>query len=141
MVEFSKETLLSWGLLKHIYKQQIIDAKIIDIKEPDNSKMKNIFSNWLSKNGISSNDALKNWQTSKGISSEIWEKLVLRDWKWEMWCRNHFSRDLDSYYLKRKPMLDLITYSLIRTKKESLALELFLRIKEKEADFKDLANT
>ena len=38
-------------------------------------------------------------------------------------------------------MLDLITYSLLRVKDESLALELYLRINEGEEDFSDLSKT
>ena len=46
---------------------------------------------------------------------------------------------MSNYYFERKKSLDKVTYSLLRVKEEGLALELFLRIKENEVSFYDVA--
>ena len=83
---------------------------------------------------------MKNWLKDNGLEIEQWKKLVVRDYKWRKWCRDNFEKDLSSYYLKRKPLLDRVTYSLIRVKEEDLAFELYMRIFEDEEDFGELAN-
>ena len=139
MNSISQEKLAKWGLLKQVYKEEIIDKNIENIKFPEDSEIKNIFENWLKVNGINSNDALNHWQKNRGLAQDDLKNFVIRDWRWKIWCREKFEKEIPSYYLKRKPLLDLIKYSLLRVKNESLALELYLRIKEGEEDFMDLS--
>ena len=46
---------------------------------------------------------------------------------------------MQTIFLKRKPELDQVTYSLLRLRNGELASELYLQIKEGEASFADLA--
>ena len=139
MTEVSRKNLLKWGLLGQVKKEEVIDSCIANVDLPADFKIENETKTWLINNGISSNDQLKIWLKNNGLDIEEWKKFVIRDFKWRSWCKNNFKKDLPSYYLKRKPLLDRVTYSLIRVKDENLALELYLRIKEKEADFSDLS--
>lgn len=139
MKEISKEKLLSWGLLSQVFKEEIIDRKIVDINLPSDFKMELIVEKWLKNNGIKSNDFLQIWLKNKGFNIEQWKDFVLRDYKWRIWCKDKFKNDLKSYYLKRKPLLDKITYSLIRVKDEDLAFELYMRIIDEEEDLRDLS--
>ena len=140
MAGISRQKLLDWGLLKRVSREEIIDKNIVKIKLPDDFKMEEVVGQWLKNNGIKSNDLLKNWLKDNGLEIEQWKKLVVRDYKWRKWCRDNFEKDLSSYYLKRKPLLDRVTYSLIRVKDEDLAFELYMRIFEDEEDFGELAN-
>ena len=140
MSVISIDKLISWGLFKQVKKEEIVDSKIKNIIIPKNEKMETIVEKWMINNGIKSNDSLNIWLKNKGLDVEQWKKLVLRDHKWRIWCHKKFEKDLPSYYLKRKPLLDFVTYSLVRVKEEDLALELFLRIKEDEADFREISN-
>ncbi|MBO8216989.1 peptidylprolyl isomerase [Prochlorococcus marinus] len=140
MNEISKQKLLSWGLLKQVYREEIIDQNIKDIQIPSDFKMEPIVEKWLINYGIKSNDLLQIWMKDKGFNNEQWKKFVLRDYKWRRWCREKFDNELPSYYLKRKPLLDRVTYSLIRVKDEDLAFELFMRINEEEEEFSDLSS-
>ena len=135
----SIDKLISWGLFKRVKKEEIIDIKIKNIRIPKSEKMEKIVEKWMLNNGIKSNDSLNIWLKNKGLDVEQWQKIVLRDHKWRIWCHKRFEKDLPSYYLKRKPLLDFVTYSLVRVKEEDLALELYLRIKEDEADFTEIS--
>ena len=68
MKAISQEKLSEWGLLKQVYKEQIIDKNIIKIKSPAESEIKSIFDNWLKNNGIKSNDALNYYQKNRGLT-------------------------------------------------------------------------
>ena len=47
---------------------------------------------------------------------------------------------MPSHYLRRKPQIDKVIYSLIRVKNQYLANELFLRIKNNENTFEEIAS-
>lgn len=138
MPNLSKEKLAIWGLYRKISTEQLIDSKVDEI-EVNQSSIKEILDNWIKSNKIRSNEELENWKKYNGLNNTEFTKFVLRNWKWKEWCKKKFAKELPSYYLKRKPLLDSITYSILRVKDENLSLELFLRIKDKESSFKELA--
>ena len=140
MAGISRQKLINWGLLKKVSKEEIIDKNIVKINLPDDLRMEVIVEQWLKNYGIKSNDLLQNWLIENGLNIEQWKKFVVRDYKWRKWCRDNFDKDLSSYYLKRKPLLDRVTYSLLRVKDQDLAFELYMRIFEDEEDFGQLAN-
>ena len=81
MKAISQEKLAKWGLLKQVYKEEIIDKNIENIKFPEDSEIKNIFENWLKVNGINSNDALNHWQKNRGLAQDDLKNFVIRDWR------------------------------------------------------------
>ena len=139
MYSISREKLASWGLFKKILLEQIIDKKVKDISVKK-SLIKSILEEWIQSKKIQSNQELEKWKKDNGFSNDNFSDYVIRTWKWKEWCRREFENEIPSYYLKRKPLLDVLTYSLLRVKSQHLALELYLRIKEKESTFKDIAN-
>ena len=140
MAGISRQKLLNWALLKRVYREELIDKNIAKINLPSDLKMEDTVEQWLKNNGIQSNDLLQKWLIENGLDIEQWKNFVLRDYKWRKWCRDNFDKDLSSYYLKRKPLLDKVTYSLLRVKDEDLAFELYMRLLEDEEDFGKLAN-
>ena len=139
MYTISKEKLASWGLFKKFIFEQTIDEKVIDISI-DKSSTKSILEDWIQSKNIRSNQELEKWKKDNGFNDINFNNYVMRSWKWKEWCRKEFENEIPSYYLKRKPLLDILTYSLLRVKSQNLALELYLRIKDKESTFKDIAN-
>ena len=139
MYSISKEKLASWGLLKKFIFEQTIDKKISDISVGKLS-IKSILEDWIKSKNIKSNQELDKWKKETGFNDTNFTDFVLRSWKWNEWCKKEFENEIPSYYLKRKPLLDVLTYSLLRVKTQNLALELYLRIKEKESTFKDIAH-
>ena len=138
--EFSNDQLKKWGILKIAKKEVLIDKFIEEVEKPSEETKKSIIENWLRKEGINSNESLKKWQKYNELNHNEWEELLIRNWCWERWCVLKFKSFVPSYYLKRKEFLDKVSYSIIRVKTKHLANELFIRIKEKEARFSDLAS-
>ena len=131
--------ITSWGLLRKIKAEEIIDEKISSIRLPNQDEFNNTVKQWCKFNKIESEDSLNNWQNLNGLSDESWEVFIVRKWQWSFWCKTNFEDKISNYYLERKSYLDMIEYSLIRVKNKNLANELFLRIKEKEEKFEDIA--
>ena len=138
MYNISKEKLASWGLLKKFTIEQIIDKKVMDISV-DESSVKSILEEWIKSKNIRSNQELEKWKKENGFDDNSFNEFVIRTWKWKEWCKKEFESEIPSYYLKRKPLLDVLTYSLLRVKDQNLAIELYLRIKEGESTFKTIA--
>ena len=132
---FSNEQLKRWGILKIAKKEAIIDHFIEEVEKPNEERKNLIIENWLRKEGIKSNESLKEWQNHHELNQIEWEEYLIRKWCWERWCILKFKSFIPSYYLKRKSFLDKVSYSIIRVKTKHLANELFIRIKEKEQDF------
>ncbi len=132
--------IASWGLLRQIKAEQIIDEHISSIRLPNQDEFNNIVKKWCRFNKIESEEALNSWKTLNGLTDQKWEVFIVRKWQWSFWCINNFEDKISNYYLERKSYLDMIEYSIIRVKNENLANELFLRIKEKEEKFEDIAS-
>lgn len=94
---------------------------------------------WIRKHGIQSPEHLQSHLTSNGISEAeaTWQAEL--PFRIQRHCQEHFVHRAEQRFLARKPQLDQVIYSLLRVKDASLALELFLRISEGEADFAELA--
>jgi len=132
--------ITSWGLLRQIKIEEIIDENISSIRLPNQDEFNNIVKQWSRFNKIESEEALNSWKIFNGLIDERWEIFIVRKWQWSFWCINNFKDEIPNYYLERKSYLDMIEYSLIRVKNKNLANELFLRIKEKEEKFEDIAS-
>ena len=137
---FSNDQLKRWGILNVAKKEAIIDHFIEEVDRPNEEIKKSIIENWLRKEGIESNESLKKWLNHNKFNQIEWEEYLIRKWSWERWCLLKFKSYIPSYYLKRKNFLDKVSYSIIRVKTKHLANELFIRIKEKEARFSELAS-
>ena len=131
--------IASWGLLRKIKAEEIIDENISSIRLPNQDEFNKIVKQWCRFNKIESEEALNSWKILNGLIDESWEVFIVRKWQWSFWCINNFEDKISNYYLERKSYLDLIEYSIIRVKNQNLANELFLRIKEKEEKFEDIA--
>ena len=136
-ISFKK--LLDFGLLKIVKKELIKDELIKVIERPNQDMQQLINKEWCQSNNIKTTNDLELWIKSNGLDEESWEKLICRMWLWEKWCMSTFKKSIKSYYLKRKSNLDKITYSLIRVKDKMLADELYLRIKNEENTFAEIA--
>ena len=132
--------IASWGLLRKIKVEEIIDENISSIRLPNQDEFNKIVKQWCRFNKIESEEALNSWKILNGLVDESWEVFIVRKWQWSFWCINNFEDKISNYYLERKSYLDMIEYSIIRVKNQNLANELFLRIKEKEEKFENIAS-
>jgi parvulin-like peptidyl-prolyl isomerase len=67
------------------------------------------------------------------------EQLSLRELKLEKFKQATWGHKLEAYFLQCKSQLDRVVYSLIRTRDNGIAQELYFRIQEEENSFTQLA--
>ena len=134
------EQLARWGLLHQVQREECIDHLLDEVDQPDANQLKTLQEQWLQAHELPNQQALQGWLHQQDLAPEDWAELVTRPWRWQQWCHGHFKDQLRTYYLKRKPLLDRVSYSLLRVKDKALATELYLRIKEGEATFEQVAS-
>ena len=132
--------IASWGMLRQIKVEEIIDENISSVRLPNQDEFNNSVKQWCRFNKIKSEEDLNSWKIMNGLIDEKWEIFIVRKWQWSFWCAKNFEDKISNYYLERKSFLDMIEYSIIRVKNQNLANELFLRIKEKEEKFEYIAS-
>ena len=135
-----KENLKRWGLLRRIKKEMLVDNCLETVGMPNEETKKKIIKGWLQQNKIQNQAELDTWMQKNEMEMDNWESYVVRSWQWSEYCLETFDSELNSYYLKRKSSLDKVTYSLLRTESKDLADEFYLRIKESEDTFSQLAS-
>ena len=138
--DVSPHKLARWGLWHQVQREECIDHLIDDIQQPDTEQFKALREQWLKAHELPNQQALQGWLKQQDLDPEDWAELITRPWRWQQWCHDRFKDQLTTYYLKRKPLLDRVSYSLLRVKEKALAKELYLRIKEGEATFEQVAS-
>lgn len=138
-LNISFNTISKWGMYRQVKKEQIIDEQIKNIQSPSNKQLNSTISEWCKFKQINSKKNFEEWKIKNGYSEDEWIDFISRKWKWKEWCLNKFREKIPSYYLERKSMLDIVSYSLVRVSNKNLADELYLRIKESESTFEKIA--
>lgn len=139
VMQISREKLLSWGVLRNLKREEIVDKYLKDIPSPTPDEVLLLTKEWCTINHLKEEKLFNEWKIINGFDNQNWNYFVSRKWKWEKWCISNFKDQINSYYLERKEMLDHVTYSLVRVKTKNLADELYMRIKEGEVSFNDIA--
>ena len=124
---------------RQVIMEEIVDSSLENIQYPKIDQIKEIITSWCKKKQIKSEEELKIWKKKNGFNENQWIDYITRKWRWTKWCMDKFNEKIPQYYLEKKAMLDKVQYSLIRVSSENLANELYLRIKEKESTFEELA--
>ena len=130
--------LKEYNLIPQLAREIIIEDAIAKVEcTPEETNLAR--QQFCQTNQISSEEQLQAWREKQKISEVQLEKLILKKLKIQRFKQENFTNQLQSYFLKRKTMLDRIVYSLIRTDDSGIAQELFFRIQENESSFTDLA--
>ncbi len=79
------------------------------------------------------------WLELYEMTLEQLETIAIRKLRIEKFKQATWGPKITSHYLKRKSSLDKVIYSLIRTKDEGVANELYFRLQEREQSFAELA--
>lgn len=74
-------------------------------------------------------------ETNPTVSNEKSDIDILK-----LWCFEQWGLRLKELFLERKDQLDLVSFRLIRIENHAVALEVYHRLREKEASFNYLAN-
>ena len=114
---------------------EIAQATTLDREDEDS-----LIHHFLTSKGITTDDALALWLEQKAWSQEDLRYFATKFERLTRFKLQHFSDDLEAAFLERKLDLDQVVYSLIRVPEQTVALELYQRILEGEADFASLAS-
>ncbi|MDM9383445.1 peptidylprolyl isomerase [Chlorogloeopsis sp. ULAP01] len=130
--------MAQYQLVPQLVKEMIIDKAIADIEyTPEEAQ---IACQQLAKDyQLSSEVMLKEWLQRNAMEFKQFESIAIRQLKLEKFKRIQWGGDIESYFLQRKPMLNRVVYSLIRTSNIGIAQELCFRIQEGEESFAELA--
>jgi parvulin-like peptidyl-prolyl isomerase len=88
---------------------------------------------------LTTKEALEAWLVSQNLTSELLAEIAVRPYRLEKFKQATWAGKVESYFLTRKPFLDQVVYSLIRTKDIGLANEIYFRIQEGEQSLSELA--
>jgi parvulin-like peptidyl-prolyl isomerase len=136
---FSRTDLARWDLLDRVLRERCIDGVLADRALPEPEQLTALRVEWERQHNLASPEQVQAWMELNGLDDEAIDRMAARSWQWLLWCQERWGSELQTIFLKRKPELDQVTYSLLRLRNGELASELYLQIKEGEASFADLA--
>ena len=132
------EQLSKYGLLTDYLKSKVLENKIKDINLSDVEKTeaRDHYIKFFSLK----NELLIEEHRKKNLLSK--ENLLYRmnlNKKVQKYCEDKYDEFIGKEYLSNKEKLDIVKYSMIRVKEYGLAMELYLKIKDDNEDFNELA--
>ena len=137
--EFSLDEIKKSLSLRSLMREKLIDSYTKELsvkKEEINEEELKI---WCELKNINSEEELSNWKKTNFINDFLLNEIVEKDLKWRLWCLQNYRNAIDNEYLNADSEIEIVDYSLIRTKNFNLANELYLRITEKEETFESIA--
>ena len=136
---FTNEQLASWGLLRQVRREALMDEHMQSIAQPSAAQLEPLLQQWCQQQRMQTPQELERWQQQHGLDAKQWEQhFVARRGRWLRWCGQTPRREAQQPLprAQKRSMGDLL---LLRVKNEPLARELHLRIKEGEASFEEIA--
>jgi parvulin-like peptidyl-prolyl isomerase len=130
--------LANYQMLPQFLYEVIVDQAITPFTCTSEEKV-NARQQFYEKYQIASESERREWLELYEMTQEELEALTTRELRIEKFKRASWGYKIGSYFLSRKPSLDKVIYSLIRTKDMGLANELYFRIWEGEQSFSELA--
>lgn len=130
--------LVDNNIMNSFLREFILDDLFKSIKIDSNMRNE-AFKNFLINKNLKSKDAFENYKIKNGWNNNNIESIILKPLKIKSLAEKLFEDQAESRFLARRKDLDLIVYSIIRSKNKQLAFELFLRIESNEYSFSELA--
>jgi parvulin-like peptidyl-prolyl isomerase len=130
--------LVEYQLLPQLTQEIILEQAVTDIECSDTEKTA-AYNQFCQQNQLASEEQVQAWLEHHNMSREELKKFVVKKLKIAKYKEVTWGDKVESYFLKRKPQLDRVVYSLIRTDKPEIAQELYFRIREGESTFSELA--
>ena len=130
--------MVSNNLIDEVLKEFYLGSRIekIDLSNEDKQNALNSF--MINKNIINV-EGLEDLRIKSGWSEKYMEYKIHKPFKINILAQKLYKEKALIHFNKIKKNLDSVIYSLIRTKKRDIALELYLRIESNEEDFSSLA--
>lgn len=132
------EMMTRYQLMPQFLRGLIIDKAIADIPYTE-EEMLSAVAQIEAQYQLNTPEAKAAWLQNQGITAEHLKELSVRPLRVEKYKQATWANKVENYFLTRKPFLDQVVYSLIRTKDLGLANEIYFRIQEGEQSFAELA--
>ena len=132
------EELSKYGLLKDFLKSKVLENKIkdIDLSEVEKAEARNHYTNFFSlKNELLIEEHRKINLLSK---KNLLYRMNLNK-KVQKYCEEKYDEFIGKEYISNKENMDIVKYSMLRVEEYGLAIELYLKIKDDNEDFNELA--
>jgi parvulin-like peptidyl-prolyl isomerase len=130
--------LSRYQILPKLAQEISIERAIANIECTEEEKAM-AHNQFCQQNQLATEEQIQAWLTQQGMNSNQLEQLITRRLRIEKFKEATWGDKIESYFLKRRPQLDRVVYSLIRTDKAEVAQELYFRIQEGESTFSELA--
>ena len=132
------EELSKYGLLKDFLKSKVLENKIkdIDLSDVEKAEAKNHYTNFFSLK----NELLIEEHRKKNLLSK--KNLLYRmnlNKKVQKYCEEKYDEFIGKEYISNKENMDIVKYSMLRVEEYGLAIELYLKIKDDNENFNELA--
>ncbi len=126
------------NMLPNIVKNFLIYSLVKEITLEQNIYDKEI-KNFYLKNKIINENDLENFLKNRGILEEHLYYQITLPLKIFKFAKDNFQKELKTYFLNRKDLLDVYTFNIIRVKNKDIAYEIYFRLDSKESDFINLS--
>jgi PPIC-type PPIASE domain len=130
--------LANYRMIPQLVCERVIDRAITSIhctSEEIDVACDRFYQQW----NLTTVDQQQMWRSHCGLSQAQVEEMATRSLRIEKFKQITWGHKLESYFLQRKQEFDRVIYSLLRTKDQDAAQELFFRISDGEESFAGLA--
>ena len=131
--------LLRHGLLRNLIKAEVQES-LVDPEPLDPNGLQAAVGNYRKRNNLINPEQLKRHLRQRQWSQDDLHWFVSLPEKIRRTSLQRYQSKAEMHYLARKEQLDQVTYSQLTVPNAYLAQEFFLRIKENEATFAELAS-
>ncbi|BAU08609.1 peptidylprolyl isomerase [Fischerella major NIES-592] len=130
--------LANYQLLPQLLREMIIDQAIAPFDCTPEEAEKACQAFYLQQS-LKTDAERQAWLRRRAMTPEQVRKLVTRALRLEKFKQATWETQINAYFEKRKPQLDRVIYSVIRTKDSGIAQELYFRLQAGEQSFAELA--
>jgi parvulin-like peptidyl-prolyl isomerase len=132
------ELLQRYQLMPQLLRGLIVDQAISPYKLTDEERSQ-LIPQFCEQNKLETAEKVSQWLKANELTEALLQEILERPLLLEKFKQENFGGKLESYFMTRKPALDRVLYSLIRTKDLGIAQELYFRVKEGEQPFSEIA--
>ncbi|SBO44339.1 peptidylprolyl isomerase [Cyanobium sp. NIES-981] len=138
-LEETNRLIRQQGLAKAVARAWILDELVRAIPlDPEQERQ--LIRSWVEQQGVKDEEALDRWLLEQRLHRRDLRVLASQAERLRRFQQHRWHDEVEVHYLRRKPDLDQVVYSLLRVQDQTLAEELHQRIAEGEAEFADLAS-
>jgi hypothetical protein len=131
--------LVQYKLLDSLIGQVVVDKAIEDVSLSDQELFTVLTG--TSNNLVPENieGYLAQWCAAKGITPEYFHTVMLRDLRVQKFKQLQFAHQIESEFIRLKPELDQVEYSLIQFDNFALAQEVYFQLRDDRVEFAAIA--